>query len=506
MRIAAIVALAAAFVIVPGEQVAAQDARAVQVLDKALAELGGEAKIRSLRSVYFSGKGFEDSTVNAQPYLPGKPARNAHEEKLAVFLDGRRLAYELRTDRGDGTTRWRRFFFPDSRRVVADFINRSVSASNVQYPSSDRDQDARRIPHSLLLEIKDAATTLEYAGTHEDAYDVITAKLRTAEIQLSLFFDRRTNLLAKYEFTADLPGLGQSRVEYTFDDYRPHDKLGHFPTVHQIKINGGVFRSIKIDSALADSAEADEMLRLPADLEGFITPAGTVREIAKGIYFVYNVGGFQPMFIEFDTFLMAIEAPANVPVLEETPLENLGRTNVATQEFIAKMRQTVPGKPIKYVVTTHSHADHYGGLRAFIPDKPIVLTTPGNKALYERFVPELKVEVFDKKKTIAEGSMAVDLISVGANPHTEENIVAYFPRERYLFQGDLFYFNGDMTFPARDRMTVMPFFAKWLKQSGLAPARIYGFHSTLFATMEHVQKVLDLSDGDRARKGPGKTR
>jgi hypothetical protein len=42
-------------------------------------------------------------------------------------------------------------------------------------------------------------------------------------------------------------------------------------------------------------------------------------------------------------------------------------------------------------------------------------------------------------------------------------------------------------------MTVMPFFAKWLKAKELSPARIYGFHSTLFGTMEHVDKIITLS-------------
>ena len=64
-----------------------QDAVALRILNAAIDKLGGEAKIRSLRSIYFSAKGFEDSLVNAQPYSAGKEARNPHEEKLAVFLD-----------------------------------------------------------------------------------------------------------------------------------------------------------------------------------------------------------------------------------------------------------------------------------------------------------------------------------------------------------------------------------------------------------------------------------
>lgn len=194
---------------------------------------------------------------------------------------------------------------------------------------------------------------------------------------------------------------------------------------------------------------------------------------------------------------MAIEAPASHPSVEETPVETIGNINAVSEEFIAKIRRIIPNKPIKYVVLTHAHSDHMGGLKAFIAERPTILTTSNDKAFYTRFVPELKIETFDKKQVISDGKRTVELINVGANPHTEENIVVYLPQEKYLFQGDLFYFNNEATFPAKDRMTVMPFFARWLMKNNLSPARIYGFHSPMFATMEHVEKVLKLSSEAR---------
>lgn len=476
--------------------VRAQDPEAVRLLEAALQKLGGAEKIKGFKSIYFAAKGFEDSAANAQPFTPGKEARSPHEEKLAVFLDGRRLAYELKTDRGDGTTRHRRFYFPDTRRVVADFVTKSVFASNISYPSTDRDQDARRIPHALLLEVMANSSGLRSAGTRPfdgRDQDVISAMLPNAKMPVLIYLDRQTQLLSKYEFTADFPGLGPTLFEYTFSDYKPHAELGYFPGGHEIRVNGKTFRGMTIDKSGVNLAEADAMLQLPAELEGFITPAGTVKEIAKGVYFVYGVGGFQPMFIEFKDFVVAIEAPANVPLLEDTPVETIGNMNAASAEFIAKMRSVVPTKPIRYVVITHGHADHFGGLRAFTSEKPTVITTPGNKAYFEGFVPELKVETFDRKRTITDGEMSLELINVGRNPHTEENIVAYLPKEKFLFQGDLFYFNGDSTFPAKDRMTVMPFFADWLKKNDLAPERIYGFHSTVFGSIRHIEKVRVLA-------------
>lgn len=473
-------------------QTAAENAGGMKILRKGLEALGGESRLRSMRSIYFSAKGTENGVANGQSYHPDKDSPAAHEEKLAVFSDGKRLAYEYKTDRGDGTTRWRRFFFNETQRLVADLWNRTAFAVPAKFPNPDRDQDARRIPHMLLLESLSASGIALQGARNYDGreHDVVSIVLPNTKIPVSIYLDKQTGLLTKYEYSADLPGLGRSTVEYAYSGYARHPQLGWFPASHDIKVNGKIWRTMTIERALADSAEADAMMEVPPDMEGFLIPPGTVKQIAKGVYYVYGLSGYQPMFIEFKDFVVAIEAPAIHPTLEETPLETIGDINSVTKDFIAKIRETVKNKPVKYVVITHCHSDHMGGLRAFIPENPVVLTSRGNKAFYEKFAPELKVEVFAEKKLITDGERTVELINVGKNPHTEENIIAWFPEEKYLFQGDLFYFNNEPTFPPKDRMTVMPFFANWLKKNNLAPERIYGFHGPNFATMEHVEKVL----------------
>ena len=44
----------------------------------------------------------------------------------------------------------------------------------------------------------------------------------------------------------------------------------------------------------------------------------------------------------------------------------------------------MPNKPIKYVVNTHHHFDHAGGLGPFVAEGAIVLTHDANKAFYEK--------------------------------------------------------------------------------------------------------------------------
>ncbi len=473
----------------------AQNDDALRVLNSALQTLGGEAKIKSLKSIYVFAKGVEHRSADVQGYHPDQETTATHQEKLAVFLDGMRLGYEYQTGRHDGTMRWRRNIFTAERNIFTDFITKSASATPVRFPSLERTQTARRIPHILLLEVLANSASLKYLGLRKfenTEHEVISVILPNAKTPILLYFDKKTNLLSKFQFPLDFPNLGESVAEYIFSDYRQHPKLGWFPSNHSIKLNGKIWRTMKYEQVLADSNEADAILQVPPELEGFITPAGTVKKIAKDVYLVYRLGGYQPLFIEFKDFVVAIEAPASVTSLDDTAVESLPNPDTLSKEFIAKIKQTVPQKPIKYVVPTHYHSDHAGGIRAFAGENSTILTTTGNKKFYEDFAPTMKVETFADRRVISDGERTVELIDVGANPHTAENIVVYLPQEKYLYQGDLFYFNGDANFPLKDRLTVIPFFADWLKKNKLRPARIYGFHSVTFATMEHIEKILEM--------------
>lgn len=469
----------------------AQNADALRVLNVALQTLGGEAKLKSFNSIFVKAKGVEHRSADTQGYTPDQETTTQHEEKLAVFNDGMRLSHEYKTGRHDGSTRWRRISFTETQRIVADFITKSAFASPVRFPSIDRNQDARRIPHAFLLEILANSATLQYLGAKEN-HEIISVQLPSAKTPIRLYFDKNTNLLAKYEYSVNFPALGETTAEYVFENYRQHQQLQWFPMKQTIKLGGKIWRTMDVEQISADGKEAGEMLQLPPELEGFIIPNGTIKEIAKGVYFVYGLSGFQPMFIEFKDFIVAIEAPASHPSLEETPVESIGNVNAISEEFIAKIKQTVKNKPIKYVVPTHYHSDHAGGLRAFEKENSTVLTTAGNKAFYQKFAPQMQIETFEKKRVISDGERVVELIDVGKNPHTAENIIVYLPNEKYLYQGDLFYFNGEATFPPKDRLTVMPFFANWLKKNKLSPVRIYGFHSTLFGTTGHIEKILEM--------------
>ena len=44
----------------------------------------------------------------------------------------------------------------------------------------------------------------------------------------------------------------------------------------------------------------------------------------------------------------------------------------------------MPSKPIRYVVNTHHHFDHSGGLRTYVDQGTTVVTHAGNRDFYEQ--------------------------------------------------------------------------------------------------------------------------
>ena len=463
-----------------------EDAR--RKVEAALDALGGAARLRSLVSVVIRAEGREHRSAEAQGYDPERATDTPHEELVVAYFSEEKLLYEHKTGRHDGTTRRRRWSYDGDERTVVDFVEHFAAARRYDAARAERLRRARRVPHLLLLEAASNPGSLSAAGAADykgRRHDLVDFKLPNEKGTLRLFLDAETRLLSKYEYAMEFAGLGDRNVEHAFDAYRRHDRLGWFPSGDSIKVGGDVWREVRYTSVEVDSPRAAALFELPESLKAQLLAPGSVSRLAPGVFMVNMLGGFNPLFVEFKDFVLAAEAPAPGWSLETVPADAQPGASTLSEEFIRKIKETVPDKPIKYLVVTHAHSDHAGGARAFIAEGATVLTTEGNVKFFERMaaarhelVPDrlareprpLRVEAFKDKRVVTDGERVVELINVGPNPHTSENVVVHLPRERIIFQGDLFYFDGEATFPPRNRRTIMPFFARWLVARGLRPS------------------------------------
>ena len=79
------------------------------------------------------------------------------------------------------------------------------------------------------------------------------------------------------------------------------------------------------------------------------------QKLADGVYSLGG-GSHHSVAVEFRDFVAVVEAPLN----EERSLA-----------VIAEVRKLMPDKPIDYVVNTHHHFDHSGGLRTYVHEEGV---------------------------------------------------------------------------------------------------------------------------------------
>ena len=497
------------------------DERARQVIERSLNALGGTDGLKTTTSITMKGTGWEHPSAQAQGYEYGKRTDQAYQETLVAFLSDGKFAFEHRTDEGDRKIRWRRWLYDGDQRRVADFLVQNNYTSRNQSVVRQRSQQMRRIPHLLLVEAHENPSSLRFISDSRNyrgrRHSVLAYTPPNERITLNLFFDNQTQLLSKLDYQIDFPTLGDTRIEYTYSGYRREQRLGWVPTRHTIRVAGNIAVEVDVEMAANTpgaekifslptfpAAPTEATFQLPAHLKELAGSPGTTVTATDGVKLI-EISGFTVMFIEFRDFILVAEAPAVHPSIVNIPADTQQGSTDLSEAFIKKIKETVPGKPIKYLVVGHYHSDHSGGARAFMAEGATILTTPVNKSFFEkmgsarhtlnpdrfsRSPRPVKIETIQKKRTITDGVRTVELINIGRNPHSSDNLITYLSAEKILFQGDLFYFAFGDVFPPKNRIAVMSFFAKWLRDNNLAPERIYGVHSHGFATTEHVNRLL----------------
>ena len=126
------------------------------------------------------------------------------------------------------------------------------------------------------------------------------------------------------------------------------------------------------------------------------------------------------------------------------------------------MSKLIPNKPIRYVVNTHHHFDHSGGLRTYLAQGATIVTHQGNREFLEQvlfnpaprtlqpdrfstFYPyftggrrPLPFETVNQKFVLSDGVRTIDLYPVQGLNHNPNMLIAYFPKEKILVNADLY--------------------------------------------------------------------
>jgi len=203
---------------------------------------------------------------------------------------------------------------------------------------------------------------------------------------------------------------------------------------------GGTFPNIRIN-------DCGTAATVPDAVRSATAPSHPVeaQRLGQGVWLMGG-GSHNSVVVEFKNFIAVVEAPLD----EDRSLA-----------VIAKTVELIPNKPIRYIINTHDHFDHLGGLRTYLHVGATVITHQRNREFYEvellNYVPrtlkpdmvslypptELSegytMEDVDEKYVISDGERNLDIYyAQELAMHVEGMLMAYLPKEKILIEADMF--------------------------------------------------------------------
>jgi len=179
----------------------------------------------------------------------------------------------------------------------------------------------------------------------------------------------------------------------------------------------------------------------------------TTEKLGDGLYrLTTGNGSYDSLVVEFRDHVMMLEA---------------GQSEARALAYVAETKKLFPNKPIRYVMNTHPHSDHTGGLPVLVAEGATIITQKNNEEFFERALntprtllndtlaknpKKAKVEEVDEKKVYSDGTRTVEMYHIYPAPHSNGLMVAYLPKEKVLFQGDFSVTPGQ---PANDHVKAL---------------------------------------------------
>ncbi|MDT5269501.1 MAG: hypothetical protein QOH49_1687 [Acidobacteriota bacterium] len=478
---------------------AASYRKAYQTIEAGLNAFGGAETLRAAEDVWMKASG--STWARNQSLKVNRPwDQLTRDETLLADVRRGRFIFESRDPAPGGFVFGGRnvisggqgFFVNERDHTIQPLVTANLPAVQLNL--------VRRLPHLLLaLALEQRTSTLRYAGqeTFDGRPHEVVIFAAANGVLTNLFFDSKTHLLSKYEQMVTDPVDGDVVQETIFPGYRAVEKM-MVPTGRQTRRGGDLIEDVKYTEVRFNTKPADTAFARPEgyeDLTGSAPPPARETKLAEGVHLFESAAN--SLVVEFDTYVLVVEP------------YNGGRGPKPT---INKVREMFPSKPVKYVVVTHYHDDHSGGLRSYIANDVTIVTTPANQQYFERMAasnftlsPDDQTRAPHKplfefvtggKRVFTDGKQTLEVIDIGPSPHAAEMLVAYLPKEKLVFQGDLVNlpFSGKYM-PTTVNDTTLHFF-DWITKSGLDIQRIAAVHGPS-TTLDDLRAAVEKKRAGR---------
>src|SRR5437879_13582287 len=211
----------------------------------------------------------------------------------------------------------------------------------------------------------------------------------------------------------------------TYTGYKDFGGVMFPPPIVQTQ-DGFPSLDINISSVTANPAVD---IAVPEAVRNFTPPPVRVetKQMGDGVWYLTGAT-HHSLVVEMKDHIVVVDVPNNVP---------------RATAVLAKAKELVPNKPIRYVVTSHHHWDHLGGIRMAMNEGATIVTRQTNKPSLEcvAHTPHpsnphplasskkgVKIQTVVDKGVLTDGNRTIELHLLKGYEHTGDMLVVYLPR------------------------------------------------------------------------------
>ena len=233
----------------------------------------------------------------------------------------------------------------------------------------------------------------------------------------------------------DQPIVGDMLIETVYNGYRDFGGV-RFPS--RIVQSQDGFPSLDLTVATVTANPAVD-ITVPDNVRNAQPAAVTVtsQKLGDGVFYLTG-GSHHSLAVEMKDHIVLVDVP---------------QTEQRALAVIAKTKEVIPNKPIRFLVTSHHHWDHLGGIRAAIDEGATIVTHQTNRAFLERVAktphtinPDrlsmsrkpVKVRAVGDMAKLTDGTRTVELHLLKNYEHTGDMLVVYLPKEKIVAEPDAY--------------------------------------------------------------------
>jgi glyoxylase-like metal-dependent hydrolase (beta-lactamase superfamily II) len=254
------------------------------------------------------------------------------------------------------------------------------------------------------------------------------------------------NLVERVETWLGENLMGDMHIVATYEGWRDFGGGVLVPTQIEQTRGGWPFFEVDVANAQGNPPNLASLAPAPAPPAGGPGGGGggqqqamtlTKEELSPWLW-RYTTGGgsYDSIVAEFDDYIMMLEA---------------GQSQARAQLYIDEIKRQFPGKPIRYVWNSHPHGDHTPGIPAVVAEGATVIAQANAVEFFQRALNtprtllddtlarsprRVRVDSVEDKRVYTDGTRTVEFYHIYPAPHSNALMVAYFPQEKILFQGD----------------------------------------------------------------------